>query len=203
MGLKVITPATLEPVTVAECKLQCHVDSGDTTWDTHFPLLIAAARQKAENYMGAAIMARELEQTLDEFPEADIRLERPPAWTPDVPQACPLAITSVKYIDEAGVEQTVAGTNYTLDTSVWPFFLLPAVDVDWPSPRAQANAVAVRYTVGYDAAAKVPGDLRAWLLMTVAFLFAQRETMVLDGKIAEIPSRYVDAMLDPYRVFLV
>jgi hypothetical protein len=97
----------------------------------------------------------------------------------------------------------VAGASYTLESSIWPFYVLPAFDFEWPSTREQANAVTVRYVVGYDSATKVPGDVRAWLLMTVAFLFAQREAMVMDGRVTDIPNRYIDAMLDPYRVFTV
>ena len=107
------------------------------------------------------------------------------------------------YVDDAGATQTLSGSAYTLETSIWPFYVLPAYLTDWPDTRDQANAVTVRYTLGYDATTKVPGDIRGWLLMTVAFLFAQREAMVVDGRVSEIPNRYTDSMLDPYRVFRV
>ena len=45
--------------------------------------------------------------------------------------------------------------------------------------------------------------MRAWLLLTAAFIYAQREVMVLGGKVAEIPARFVDSLLDPYRLFKV
>lgn len=201
MGLKVFTPAAIEPITLAEAKLQCQIDTTD--WDTLLPLLIAAARAKAENYMGAAIMQRTLDQTLDAFPDAEIALEQPPAWNNTVPLACPLSISSITYVDDAGTTQTLAGAAYTLDTSIWPFYVLPAFDTEWPSTRDQANAVTVRYVLGYSSQAAVPGDIRGWLLMTVAFLFAQRESIMMDGRVSEIPSRWTDAMLDPYRVFRV
>lgn len=205
MGIQLITAATLEPITVAEAKLQCQIDTSD--FDTLLPLLIAAARQKAENYMDAAIMQRTVEMTLDAFPEAEIRLEQPVAWNKLHgglgAVACPVSITSVNYVDTAGATQTLAGSAYSLDLSVWPFYLLPAVDTEWPDTRDQANAVTIRYQLGYDATSKVPADIRAWLLMTVDFMFANRESMVLDGKVAEIPNRWTDALLDPYRVFEV
>ena len=45
--------------------------------------------------------------------------------------------------------------------------------------------------------------MKAWILLTAAFIYAQREAMVLGGKVAEIPNRWVDSLLDPYRVFKV
>jgi uncharacterized phiE125 gp8 family phage protein len=207
MGIRLITAATLEPVTVAEAKANA-ADDGTENDAVLWPMLIAAARERAEQYMGAAIMQRTLEQTLDRFPlpsEADTGFEVLPAWnkhhTGPGAVACPLLVSQVQYVDTAGTTQTLAGASYMVDETVWPFWLLPAVDTEWPSTREQANAVTIRYVVGYDAQNKVPPGIRGWMLVTTAFLYAQREAMVLDGKVAEIPNRYVDAALDPYRQF--
>lgn len=191
MGLKLITPAATEPITLAQLKAQCRVDTADD--DAVLTLAIQAARAKAENYTGTAIITQVWEQTLDAFPEAEIELLKPPAT----------AITSVTYVDEDGVTQVMPSANYSLDVSTFPGWLLPAYGTDWPTTRDQANAVAIRYATGYADANAVPGDLRAWLLLTAAFIYAQREAMVLGGKVAEIPARFVDSLLDPYRVFKV
>lgn len=191
MGLKLITPPAAEPISLAELKLQCRVDTTDD--DTLLGLFIQAARAKAENYTGTSLMVQTWDQTLDAFPEAEIELLRPPVT----------AITSVTYVDALGATQTLLSTLYTLDAATFPGWLLPAFDSPWPDTRDQANAVTIRYATGYANAAAIPGDVRAWLLMTAAFLYTQREVMVLGGKVAEIPSRFIDALLDPYRVFKV
>lgn len=201
MGMKIITPATLEPITLDQLKAQCRVDTADE--DALLTLAISAARAKAESYMGAAIMQRTVEQTLDDFPAAEIEIQLPPAWNTTCNVAVPLALVSVDYLDEAGLNQTISNTLYTLEDATWPFWVLPAADVEWPATLGSANCVRVRYQTGYDDPADVPGDLRAWLLLTAAFIYAQREVMVLGGKVAEIPSRFVDSLLDPYRVFKV
>jgi uncharacterized phiE125 gp8 family phage protein len=206
MGLRLITGASLEPLSLADARMQCNITAGDTTFDAELTAYIAAARAKAENYMGAVLMQRTVDQTLDRFPcadEADIVVEEPPAWNSRCKETLPLAISSLKYIDESGVEQTLASNLYTLEDSIWPFWVLPAVDTDWPATRSQANAVIIRMVKGYDAQSKIPGDVRAWLLLTVGFLFAQREAFDSTGKVAEIPSRFVDSLLDPYTVFTV
>lgn len=191
MGLKLITLPATEPITLAQLKAQCRVDTSDD--DAVLTLAIAAARAKAENYTGTAIISQVWEQTLDAFPEAEIELLKPPVTI----------INAVTYIDASGAAQTLAGSAHALDAGTFPGWLLPAYDTSWPDTRDQANAVTIRYTTGYADANSVPGDMRAWLLLTAAFIYAQREVMVLGGKVAEIPARFVDSLLDPYRVFKV
>jgi uncharacterized phiE125 gp8 family phage protein len=204
MGIKIVTAPSLEPITLAEAKAQCNVDTTD--FDGVLDIFIKSARAAAENYMGAAIMQRSLDMTIDIFPsDADIGFEVAPAWNQQHTVAAPISVTSVTYIDTAGATQTLAGSAYTLDDSFasGSFWLLPAYNTDWPDTREQANAVTVRYQVGYDTTAKVPPSIRGWILMTVALFFAQRESMDLTGKMLAVPSRFVDSLLDPYRVISV
>lgn len=191
MGLKLINAAGTEPVTLAQLKAQCRIDTSDD--DAVLTLAIAAARAKAENYTGTAIVTQTWDQTLDAFPDAEIELLKPPVTS----------IASVSYVDTAGANQVLASSNYRLDDSTYPGWLLPAFNVSWPATQDQANAVTIRYVTGYANEAEVPGDMKAWILLTAAFIYAQREAMVLGGKIAEIPNRFVDSLLDPYRIFKV
>lgn len=191
MGLKLIIAAGTEPITLAQLKAQVRQDTTDD--DAVLTLAIAAARAKAENYTGTAIISQTWEQTLDEFPDAEIELLKPPVTS----------ITSLSYVDTTGATQVISSGNYALDAATFPGWLLPAYGYEWPETRDQANAVTIRYVTGYADATAVPGDMRAWLLMTAAFIYAQREVMVLGGKVAEIPSRFCDSLLDPYRVFKV
>lgn len=191
MGLKLITAAGTEPVTLAQLKAQCRIDTSDD--DAVLTLAIAAARAAAENYTGTAIVTQTWDQTLDAFPAAEIELLKPPVTS----------ITSVSYVDTAGANQVLSAAAYRLDDSTFPGWLLPAFDAEWPETQDQANAVTIRYVTGYASEAAVPGDMKAWILLTAAFIYAQREAMVLGGKIAEIPNRFVDSLLDPYRIFKV
>lgn len=204
MGIRIVSAPALEPISLTEAKLQCNIDTSD--FDTLLALFISAARAKAEAYTGAVIMQRTVDHTIDEFPadeDDDLRIGVIPAWHTGVPVAAPVSIESITYVDEAGALQTLSPSLYVLDDTNWPLWILPAFDEEWPATREQANAVTIRLQVGYISQAQVPADLRGWLLMTVAFMFAQRESVVVDGKVAEIPNRWTDALLDPYRVFEV
>jgi uncharacterized phiE125 gp8 family phage protein len=189
VGLKLITAPTVEPLTLDQVKAQCRIDTADE--DALLALYISAARAKAENYTGAALISQTWEQTLDEFPCAEIELLKPPVT----------AIESVTYVSPAGSPVVLPGTEYSLDASTFPGWLLPAAGATWPTTLDCANAVTIRYTTGYANAASIPADLRAWLLLTAAYLYAQREVMVMSERVAEIPALFIDSLLDPYRVF--
>lgn len=205
MGIQLVTPVSLEPITMAEAKANAN-DDGTENDAWLWPLLISAARARAEQYMEAAIMRRTITQTVDAFPEAEIEFEVLPAWNKmdAATVACPLAVTAVQYVDAAGTTQTLAASAYTLDKAKWPFWLLPAVSTEWPATREQADAVLITVQLGYATQAEVPAAIRHWMLATTAFLFAQREAFVIGGsRVGEIPNRYIDAALDPYRQWKV
>jgi uncharacterized phiE125 gp8 family phage protein len=189
MGLRLITAPTFEPITVADLKLQARIDSVDE--DSLLALYIKGAREHAEGYLEAAIPRQTWEQTLDSFPLHEIELKRPP-------QA---AIVSVIYRDTAGALQTLDPSNYVLDVSTWPGWLLPAFNVDWPSTQDSANAVVIRFTTGYADAGAVPQDIKDWMLMTCALMHSQREAMDVTGRMQDVPARFVIGKLDRYKVW--
>ena len=189
MGLSLITAPASEPVTLAEAKLWCKVDTSDD--DALLAALIKHARQRAEQLMQTAIISQRWEQTLDAFPTDEIRLRRPPVT----------AIASVVYVDAAGATQTLISTSYTLDNATFPGWLLPAYGVSWPTTRDQANAVRIQFDTGYANAAAVPEPIRTWMQLTISFLYDNRDAFVVGQRISEVPNRYVDGMLDAYSVF--
>lgn len=156
MNIKVITPPNdLTTVSLAEARLQCKVDPDDTSHDAALTGLITAAREYAEHRTQTAIGSQTLELALDEFPgTADaIELRHGPVGS----------ISSVKYIDEDGVEQTLSTSNYTLDDYSSPAWLLAAYDTEWPETRDTANAVKVRYVAG----ATVPKAVKSAMLLHI------------------------------------
>lgn len=155
MKFKVVTPVATEPVTLAEARLQCKVDADDTTHDALITGLITAAREFAEHYTGRALAPQTLEAALDAFTDDDyIDLPMPPVSS----------VTSIKYTDTAGAEQTLSTGAYTLS----PYSLSNRVnltaDADWPSTQDVANAVRVRFVAGY---ATIPQAAKAAILLHI------------------------------------
>lgn len=192
MTLRRVTAPAVEPVSLAEAKLQRRVEHAlDDAWFTG--IAIPSARQTAENITGRALVTQTWELALDAFPGCEIELAKPKV----------LSIVSVKYLDEDGIEQTVNPSQYTLDADTQPGWLLLADGASWPGTQDGANAVRVRFTAGYGpAAADVPANIRQWMLMQIATAHKHRESFASGISITDLPNRFVDGLLDEARTYL-
>ena len=138
MGTSLITAPVAEPVTLAEARAQCRVTH--ELDDAQFAALILSAREWAQGFTRRMFMAQTWEYTAPGF-SAEIELPVFPVQS----------ITSVKYVDTAGVTQTLAGAAYESDlVSVVPR-IRAAVGYTWPSTKYVYNAVTVRFVAGYAA----------------------------------------------------
>jgi uncharacterized phiE125 gp8 family phage protein len=186
--LKLITAPAVEPVTLAEAKAHCRVEHSEE--DALITSIIVSAREQAEHITGRPLITQTWEAVLDEFPICEVRLGK----------ANVLSITSVKYLDLDGVEQTMSSGLYMLDAEdsadCW---LHPAINTNWPSTQDIVNAVRVRFACGYGAAASaVPQSVKDWIKLTVAHYYANRESVAVNN-LAELP--HVERLLDRVRVW--
>lgn len=190
MPLTLYAPPTVEPVSLAEAKLQCRVDGSED--DALISTYIAAARSQAEHKLRRALITQQWERVLDAFPcgSKAVPLGKPPVQR----------VEAVRYLDTAGVQQTWPLQNVVLDADLLPGYVLPASGLEWPATVFDSvNAVRIRFTCGYgDTAATVPQDVRAWILMTVAATYRHREAFAT-GQVAELPNRFTESMLDAHR----
>lgn len=181
MNPKRITTPT-EPITIAEAKLHLRVD--DTAEDSLVTALISAARETCEDRIEGTIPVTGWRLTLDTFPDA-IKLPRGPV----------ASVESVKYLDAAGVEQTLSPLDYMVDTASTQGYIVPAYGKAWPETRDQINAVTVEYTAG---ASTAPHALKAWMLLAIGEMFANREASAERPTVAH---GFADRLLDPFRVW--
>lgn len=187
MITKLITAPTEEPVTLAEAQAQCRSD--DAAEAALIGGLIRAAREQAEHELARALCTQTRELVLDSF-AAVCR-----------PLAAPLqSVESIKYLDADGNEQTLDPVNYRIDRDSEPGAVMPAPGKLWPASYPVASAVRVRYICGYGGAAAVPQAIKQWILIVIATLYSQRESIAA-GQLAVLPARAVDRLLDPYRLY--
>lgn len=160
-GLKVITPPSVEPVTLGEVKTQLRIDADDTDYDDILTPLIVAAREWCEEYQNRAYITQTLELALDEWPcKNEIDIPRPPLQS----------VTSLIYTDKDGVSAIWPSVNYVLDDYSFVARLVKAKGVCWPSIcLTAANGIKVRYVAGYgDTGADVPQKIKqAITLLTI------------------------------------
>lgn len=96
------------------------------------------ARRIAENYSGLSFLTQTREMNLDYFPCGII----------EIPYGPVQSISSFKYIDTVGTEQTLAlNTHFRIDNKSQPARL--QYIGSWPTAREQVNAVTIQYVAGY------------------------------------------------------
>lgn len=169
---RLITAPASEPVTVAELKAHLRVTSSAD--DAYLGAIISAAREYVEQQTGRALGAQTRETSADYFP---CRGVLPLGYSPAV------SITSVKYLDVAGAEQTLASTEYTIDTRREPGAMLLAVGKSWPATAELPSAVRVQYVCGVAA----PAILKHAVLFIAAWWYEQRLPVNVGNIVNEIP----------------
>lgn len=178
MGLTLTTAPAVEPVSTAEAKTHMRVTASDE--DTYIGTLIEAARIDSELVQHRQFITATYTLTLDRFPAGDyIDLPRPPLQS----------VTSVKYYDSSGTQQTFSSSNYTVDTSAAPGRIYVDWDTGWPSDvDDRRNAVEIIYKAGYgDAATSVPNTTIQAIKIKVAHWFENREPVAVGVSVAPIP----------------
>jgi len=158
------------PIDLVEMKTHLRVDSSDE--DEIIAQMMLAATDWAEEFQSRTYITRTRTMYLDSFP-----LIITPPFPPLV------SVTSIKYIDTGGVEQTLDAAYYRVSTGTGggPGRITEAYNYYWPSVRSVTDAVTITYTAGYGLAAAVPEDIKAAIKMIVHHLYINR------GDMSEIP----------------
>ena len=166
---KTTTEPATEPITLAEAKKNASVDYTDD--DAFIDLLIAASRESAEIYTRRKFITQTVTLLMDSFPlnrDHNVIL---------IPESPGIAVTSIKYIDQNEVQQTLAASAYRVDVSSEPGRITPVFGTFWPTPLHDTNVVEVIFTAGYGDATKVPKSIKAAINLGIAGLYEHREKM--------------------------
>ena len=191
LKLKLVTKPANEPVTLDEAKDHLKIELDDSTEDALVSKLIIAARRRAENFLWRAIMKQTWDYFLDVFPgSADIiLLPLPPLQS----------VTTVKYIDLDGNQQTLAASLWKVDAVSEPARLVPAFNETWPSTREEINAVEIRFVAGYTDIGQVPEEVNSAMKMMMGTWYENRESLREGAELQPIPLD--EAAIADYRVY--
>ncbi|MGZ8927132.1 MAG: head-tail connector protein [Methylobacter sp.] len=147
------TPPATEPITLAEMRSHLGItQAADTSRDTIITGRIISARQWAEHYTRTAYITQTWTGYAVYFPYNLATIHRINLKAPL------LSVTSVKYLDETGVQQTLAPSLYLVDLVT--ACIVPAYNQSWPTVSEQLNSVQVEYVSGYGAASAVPESIK-------------------------------------------
>lgn len=125
----------------------------DNSLDLSIGISLNALIAEAEHITGRALVNRPMRVTLDWFPDA-IRLASPT-----------FSVEAVRYLDAAGVTQTLDPADYYIDMVTKPGYIVPAAGKAWPATTSRVNAVAVDFTAGYGPDdTTVPSEAKDYIL---------------------------------------
>lgn len=184
MPLKVVTPPTQEPISLAEAKLHCRIDLADD--DTLISGYIAAARVYVETVCNRALIEQTLEHYLDNWPEdGELILPRSPVQ----------GVTSVTYTDADGGTHVFAASNYVVDVLSAPARLVLKSGASWPGDELQVvNGIAVRFVAGWAQPAAVSAPIRQAMLLLIGHWYENREATTV-GEVSRAIAFAVESLL--------
>lgn len=187
-----VTPPTIKPVTRSEVKAA--LDIGYTDKDTLIDGLIAAATTHFQNTLEMPLCEQSWSQAFDEIC-GTLYLEKTPV----------ISITSVKYIDEAGDEQTIDPEDYSLVVDETSTSVKFRSGYTAPALYSEEPAVTVLYEAGFantgtdpNFTSTVPDDIKQAMFLLIRQWFDNPSAVVVGTTVAKMPNA-VDALLSSYR----
>ena len=175
-----IAPPTELPVSLALAKANMRVDGNDM--DALITSWIKGIVAALEHEIGQCLIEQTWRVTADSFPAA-LSLPHPV-----------MSVTSVKYFDVDGVEQTLDSAAYRLVKMRYRSELMLARGGSWPANRD----VTVEVVCGYGPApADVPENVQLYILAKLVEQFDPATRMERDT----VQSAFVDRLLDACRSY--
>lgn len=157
-----VTGPSAEPVDLNAVKVHLSYTGSDK--DTLIRMWIAGARARAELLTARQLVHARYRLTIDRFPGASFGIGFGYAYGDGalthnttlghhgeiyLPHSPLVRVVSINYTDTQGSPQTVASTDYVVNTSAVPGFINNAYSKYWPLSFWQADAVTITYDAGY------------------------------------------------------
>jgi uncharacterized phiE125 gp8 family phage protein len=140
---------------------------------------ITTARRVVEKSSNRALITQTYDLYMDSWPYGNaLQLPMPPLQT----------VTSISYIDDAGLTTVMPVTEYIVDANQDQGRIVLVNGTSWPSTTLQnANGIIIRYVAGYGAlASSVPSELKQAIKLLVGQYYENREDMS-NGKAVKLP----------------
>lgn len=172
-SIAVVTAPVTEPISLAEIKANLGID--DDAYDVALIRLRATARQYCEKVQRRAFITQTLDVTYN-LPLTRLILPRPPLQS----------VTSIKYLDTDGVEQTLDSAYYRV-TGTDPGLITLAEGYSWPSVQPVEEPVTVRIVAGYGDDQDVPQTTKGAMLALIGHWMENREAALAGQTVTAVP----------------
>jgi uncharacterized phiE125 gp8 family phage protein len=181
------TAPTTTPISLAEAKSFLRIDSDFDDDNTYITSLINVATSMVEEFTRRRLITQTFNIFYDEFPPyIDLQIGEV------------ASVTHIKYYDESNALQTLAASNYDVDTKIRPGRIYQSEDGDFPNTYERPNAVEVEFIVGA-AASDIPAPIIQAIYIIIGRYFENRQDVVMGTQVNEVPLM-VNHLLTPYRL---
>ena len=162
--LKLITPPTVEPVTLEQALNQCHANAGIE--DAWFTQTIKSAREFAEDYQWKAYISQTWQMTFDVLPPHVIYIPRAPL----------ISVDSVDVYDVDNVKTEMDMDDFYVDSDTEPARMILNKGNEWPDVELrEMSCVKIGFTAGYGTTATtVPEAVKDAILLYIAHAWNNR-----------------------------
>lgn len=189
MPLVRVTPPADLPVGLDDLKTYLRIDH-DVEDELLLDLAAAATARLdgRDGHLGRCLIAQTWRLTLSGFP-ATIRIPLPPCRS----------VEAITYVDVDGAARELATADYVVDglNDTDGAIVRPADGRPWPATGQAPDSVGITFTAGYGAAAAdVPADIRAAILLHVGTLYENRGSVIVGPNVAVMPNGYHDLVRD-------
>lgn len=194
MILKCVKQPEIEPITQSDVEGQTRIlDLSEET--ATVGMFISAIRQRAESETRRALNTQEWWLILDSFPSGRDKLE--------IPLPPLQSVDSIVYFDTNNVAQILNPNLYRVVAEAEPAYVVPVINQNWPETINDLGVVTVKFTCGYgDNSDDVPASIRQWMLLNIANLYENRETIAIGNRFAMVELNTIaDSLLASHRVY--
>ncbi len=182
------TPAASEPVTVNEANAHLKVTGEDTLVES----LIITARMMIERYLNRSLVSQTW-TAYDDCWGGELCLPYPPL----------VSVTHVKYRDLNGVLQTLASSNYWVNSFEQPGNIKYVYGFTPPELQyGRPNSIEVEYVAGYTGDEGVPEPIRHAMKILLTDMYEHRGQYVI-GNIANKLPGYIIDLIHTYKIYSV
>lgn len=142
----VVTPPTVEPLSLTEVKARLRLPTDSTAEDSDLRGLMLAARKQVEKDLaGCCLAPTVIDHWIDGYTSTTAIVI--PRW--------PLAsVTSITSYDADDVATVLSSADYLVDTVSRPGRVIINADAAWPSSLRTHKSLVVRHTSGFGGSAK-------------------------------------------------
>lgn len=183
-----ITAAQFEPISLQQLKTQVQLADDYREHDNELQALITAAREKYESDTGLVLCSSSWRLNFDQWPVSYLEL----------PTRTVSGISSIKYIDATGAQQTVASTVYELDAAYPSPQIRLKDNQQWPTIRGHKGDIEINYVAGHANQGAVPYRDQQAILLLAANWFENRTGMIASN-VSESPVGYNHLVINRMR----